>query len=137
MAGTGKSTISRTVAQSFANTGHLGASFLFKRGDGDRGSLSKFFTTVAAQLVARVPALALHVKNAIDADPIIFGKAAREQFEKLILEPLSKIPGGAPTAATLVVVVDALDECERDDDVKLPRSGAVPIPGLEGTCLDL
>lgn len=37
MAGTRKSTISCTVAQSFARTGHLGATF--KKGDADRGSL--------------------------------------------------------------------------------------------------
>ncbi|KAH6974799.1 vegetative incompatibility protein HET-E-1 [Ilyonectria destructans] len=119
MAGTGKSTISRTVARSFATTGRLGASFFFRRGEADRGSLSKFVTTVAAQLVSRVPAFAPHAKNAIDADTTIFGKAAQEQFKKLILEPLSRIPQDARKTATLVVVVDALDECERDDDVKL------------------
>jgi hypothetical protein len=37
MAGTGKSTISRTVAQSFHDKDQLGASFFFKRGEGDRG----------------------------------------------------------------------------------------------------
>ncbi|KAL6405855.1 vegetative incompatibility protein HET-E-1 [Ilyonectria robusta] len=119
MAGTGKSTISRTVARSFATTGRLGASFFFRRGEADRGSLSKFITTIAAQLVSRVPAFAPHAKNAIDADTTIFGKAVQEQFKKLILEPLSRIPQEARKTATLVVVVDALDECERDDDVKL------------------
>ncbi|KAM5350179.1 hypothetical protein ACJ41O_006684 [Fusarium nematophilum] len=119
MAGTGKSTISRTVAKSFATTGRLGASFFFRRGEADRGSLSKFVTTIAAQLVSRVPVFAAHAKNAIDADTTIFGKTAQEQFKKLILEPLSRMPQDARKAATLVVVVDALDECERDDDVKL------------------
>ncbi|KAM6513282.1 hypothetical protein FALCPG4_015725 [Fusarium falciforme] len=119
MAGTGKSTISRTVARSFATTGCLGASFFFKRGEADRGSLSKFVTTIAAQLVSRVPAFAPHAKNAIDADTTIFGKATQEQFKKLILEPLSRIPQDTRKTATLVVVVDALDECERDDDIKL------------------
>ncbi|RYP62977.1 hypothetical protein DL771_009504 [Monosporascus sp. 5C6A] len=90
MAGTGKSTISRTVAHSFSKGGQLGASFFFKRGEGNRGGISKFFTTIAAQLIQKVPALAPYVKNAIDADPTIFGKAIREQFEKFILEPLSK-----------------------------------------------
>jgi hypothetical protein len=37
MAGTGKSTISRTVAQLFDERKELGASFFFKRGEGDRG----------------------------------------------------------------------------------------------------
>ena len=46
MAGTGKSTIARTVAKSFADQGHLGASFFFKKGEGDRGNASRFFTTI-------------------------------------------------------------------------------------------
>jgi len=36
MAGTGKSTISRTVAQKFADKGELGASFFYKRGEWSR-----------------------------------------------------------------------------------------------------
>src|SRR5215212_3717379 len=43
----------------------------------------------------------------------------RGQFEKLILEPLSKISPDASQASSFVIVVDALDECEGDDDVKL------------------
>lgn len=84
MAGTGKSTISRTVAQSFADKGYLGASFFFKRGETDRGNLSKFCTTVACQLVVQVAGLASSIKDAIEADPNIIGKAVREQFKKLI-----------------------------------------------------
>ncbi len=119
MAGTGKSTISRTVARTFAEIGSLGASFFFKRGEGDRGSLSKFFTTLTADLVVREPAIAPYVKNAIDTDPQITTKNAREQFDKLILQPLSAISTSARKSTPLVVVVDALDECDREDNVKL------------------
>ncbi|KAK1589765.1 uncharacterized protein LY79DRAFT_517222 [Colletotrichum navitas] len=118
MAGTGKSTISRTVAQSLARTDQLGASFFFKRGEGDRGHASKFFTTIASQLVSRLPMLALHVKGAIDADPAIHTKFLREQFNKLILDPLEKVQG-AYKGTSVVIVVDALDECEQDNDIKL------------------
>lgn len=43
MAGTGKSTISRTVAKAPLIKPHLSASFFFKRGEGDRGNAKKFF----------------------------------------------------------------------------------------------
>lgn len=119
MAGTGKSTISRTLAQSFSERKQLGASFFFKRGESDRSSLAKFCTTIAWQLVSNIPSLAPYVKNAIDADPSIPRKAVREQFEKLILDPLSKIPRGTPSVSTVVIVVDALDECEQDTEIKL------------------
>lgn len=46
MAGTGKSTISRTVAWSLKGTNHLSTSFFFKRGEGDRGNAKKFFPTL-------------------------------------------------------------------------------------------
>jgi NACHT domain len=115
MAGTGKSTISRTVAQSLANDGQLGASFFFKRGEGERGNASRFFTTITLDLVRKVPGLAHFVRSAIDAEPGISGKSLNEQFEKLIFEPLSK---ASLKLSTLVIVVDALDECQREGDIR-------------------
>jgi type II secretory pathway predicted ATPase ExeA len=113
-AGTGKSTVSRTVAQSFADEGQLGGSFFFKRGEGDRGNASRFFTTITAQLVAKIPALLSFVSEAIEADPSLTGKSVKQQFEKLLLRPLSKVRGQMPR---LVIIIDALDECERDEDI--------------------
>ncbi|KAH0538628.1 hypothetical protein FGG08_004765, partial [Glutinoglossum americanum] len=119
MAGTGKSTISRTVAYNFADKGELGASFFYKRGEGDRGHATLFFTTIAAQLVHKLPSLALHVRNAIEADPAISGKTLKEQFEKLILRPLDKVHSDPQDFLKIVIVVDALDECEREEDVRV------------------
>ncbi|KAI6785434.1 uncharacterized protein J7T54_007076 [Emericellopsis cladophorae] len=115
MAGTGKSTISRTVALSLAKEKRLGASFFFKRGEADRGNMAKFFPTIAADLVRGEPAIARCLKGVIEREPAIFRKAMREQFDKLFLEPLSI----TPRKQSLVVVVDALDECEQENDVKL------------------
>lgn len=115
-AGTGKSTVSRTVAQSFADEGQLGGSFFFKRGEGDRGNSSRFFTTITAQLVVKIPALLSFVSEAIEADPSLTGKSMKEQFEKLLLQPLSKVLDQMPR---LVIVIDALDECEREGDINI------------------
>ncbi|KAH8745898.1 hypothetical protein F5883DRAFT_438536 [Diaporthe sp. PMI_573] len=43
----------------------------------------------------------------------------RKQFEKLILELLSRIQGKASCRAPVIIVVDALDECEREDDIRV------------------
>jgi predicted alpha/beta-fold hydrolase len=51
MAGTGKSTISRTLARNFSDNGFLAASFFFKRGENNRGGVSKFFSTIINQLI--------------------------------------------------------------------------------------
>ncbi|PNP78057.1 hypothetical protein FNYG_08603 [Fusarium nygamai] len=119
MAGTGKSTISRTVARSRSKQSDLGASFFFKRGETDRGSLAKFVPTVARRLAWSMPEVAPFIKSALDADSAIVGKAVREQFEKLVREPLSKATGVSLSRPSIVIVVDALDECEKDADIKL------------------
>ncbi|KAL8383434.1 hypothetical protein RB595_010567 [Gaeumannomyces hyphopodioides] len=114
MAGTGKSTISRTVARKLSEKKVPSASFFFKKGEGDRGRAAMFFTTILAQLVQRLPSLEPHVRNAIDSDPAIVDKTMKDQFEKLLLEPLDKCKGH--NSQLLAVVVDALDECDREED---------------------
>lgn len=119
MAGTGKSTISRTVAQNLADKGDLGASFFFKRGEGDRGHAGLFIATIATQLVQKIPSFAPHVQNAIEADPAISGKALKQQFETLVLQPLGKIRTDPQKFSRIVIVIDALDECDREEDVRI------------------
>ncbi|KFA68749.1 hypothetical protein S40285_09639, partial [Stachybotrys chlorohalonatus IBT 40285] len=115
MAGTGKSTISRTIASSLNQPRYLGASFFFKRGEADRGNVSRLMTTIVRQLADKEPRIAPMLKDAIEADSTILSSAIQEQFQKLIYEPLSKITLSAP----LVVIIDALDECNNDNEVKL------------------
>lgn len=119
MAGTGKSTISRTVARMRHDCGDLGASFFFKRGEADRVNLAKLVPTLARQLALSIPGAASIVKRAIDADSAIVDKAIREQFEKLIREPLIKAVETSTIPSSIVIVIDALDECEQDADIRL------------------
>ncbi|KAM0227543.1 hypothetical protein ACHAP5_012155 [Fusarium lateritium] len=114
MAGTGKSTISRTIAYELSRKETLGASFFFKRGEGDRERAARFFPTIAAQLVDRLPSLAAHIQDAIEADPFIGEKAVNKQFENLIRLPLTKLLSNFQPPPTMVVVIDALDECDCD-----------------------
>ncbi|QBZ57636.1 hypothetical protein PoMZ_02569 [Pyricularia oryzae] len=117
MAGTGKSTISRTVARKVSETKMPIASFFFKKGEGDRGKAARFFTTIVDQLVRhhQLPDLASHVHSAVESNPNIADKTMKKQFEKLFLEPLNKCNGA--NFQPLLVVVDALDECDREEDV--------------------
>jgi hypothetical protein len=126
MAGTGKSTISRTVARSAKNRNQLGASFFFKRGEADRGDAKKFFPTLTRQLILWKPELRPGVQKALDNDPDIASKSLREQFERLLLQPLLGLDQRDQLPQITVIVIDALDECEHDQDVQniirlLPR----------------
>lgn len=118
MAGTGKSTISRTVARSLKDTNHLGASFFFKRGEGNRGNAKKFFPTLTRQLMSSISVLRSGVHKALHDDPDIASKSPREQFDKLLLQPLLNLDQLGRQPQTTVIVVDALDECEHDQDVR-------------------
>ncbi|KAF3935356.1 hypothetical protein ABW19_dt0209518 [Dactylella cylindrospora] len=120
MAGTGKSTISRTVARTLQDNGQLGASFFFKRGKAYRGDASRFFGTLAQDLRKHIPQLGPEMSEVVKNEPNISGRVLREQFEKLILGPLSKLDPAALSGskATAVIVIDALDECEGENDVR-------------------
>jgi hypothetical protein len=119
MAGTGKSTIARTVASSRSRRGDLGASFFFKRGEMDRGNMNKLMSTLAHQLALSIPGVASFIKKTLDANPAIVGKFVKEQFEKLIQEPLSEVAATATAPSSVVMVIDALDECDEEADIKL------------------
>jgi Mrp family chromosome partitioning ATPase len=134
MAGTGKSTIARTIAQTFASHNQLGASFFFKRGEGERGNASRFFTTIAHDLVACEPGMLPGLRKALNEDSTISDRALKDQFEKLILQPLLGIKQACSQTLARVVVIDALDECEQEQDIRailqlLARTKAIrPVP---------
>ncbi|KAJ5727682.1 hypothetical protein N7493_005502 [Penicillium malachiteum] len=115
MAGTGKSTISRTVAEMFQKRQLLGASFFFSRTGELRNQATALFPTLAAQLTDTLPELRPHLKEAIDKDRTIGEQSPQNQWERLILEPLSELDKSLLLPLPVVIVIDALDEC-RDHD---------------------
>ena len=117
MAGTGKSTIARTIAREYYDQQRLGASFFFSKGGGDASHAAKFFTTIALQLADGSPSLKRHICEAVAENNLIAAQSLRDQWRKLILQPLSKITTFLRTS--LVIVVDALDECDDPDDVRI------------------
>ncbi|KAL6717758.1 hypothetical protein ACLMJK_003843 [Lecanora helva] len=118
MAGTGKSTIARTAAQSLADQGRLGASFFFKRGEGDRGSASRLFTTIATELITRIAEMKPYIGKIINMEPAIAEKKLKDQFSKLIYEPILNIQRASVEDIEFVIVIDALDECDREEDIR-------------------
>ncbi|KAF9893749.1 hypothetical protein FE257_009919 [Aspergillus nanangensis] len=117
VAGTGKSTIARTVSSRFKGQGILGASFFFRRGEQERGNAKLLFSTLAKQLGDTIPQLTPNIQHAIRNDPEISARGLEEQFQKLILEPLDAL-NPARSTSTILIVIDALDECSQDDDVQ-------------------
>lgn len=118
LAGTGKSTIARTVARMCSEQGSLGASFFFARGGGDVGHARFFFTSIAVQLANKSPTLQQFICDAIRENSDITALSLGDQWRQLILRPLSKLArDSGPTS--YILVVDALDECDNESDIRI------------------
>ena len=118
IAGTGKSTIARTVAKIHHDQGNLGASFFFSRGGGDVGHADRVGPTLAVQLAARIPAVRRHICEAIQENKNMASNSLRDQWDQLILNPLLKLDYNSPPLL-VVLVIDALDECASERDIRI------------------
>jgi hypothetical protein len=127
LAGTGKPTIARSVADLAEQQGLLGASFFFSRTDTSRQRAGAVLPTIAYQLAKWRPALRQPLCEAINSDREIAERTMKEQVECLFVQALSHATSPVPRA---LLVVDALDECGKIGDCE----GGLLVPLLVG-CL--
>jgi hypothetical protein len=118
LAGTGKSTIARTVARKYHEEERLAASFFFSRGGGDTSHAGKFFTSIAVHLASKSPSIKRSICEAIEEHSNIASQSLRDQWHQLVLRPLSKL-NSSSYQRPLVLVVDALDECKGENDIQM------------------
>ncbi|KAF2180433.1 hypothetical protein K469DRAFT_794796 [Zopfia rhizophila CBS 207.26] len=115
LAGTGKSTIARTVARRYYEQQRLAASFFFSKGGGEVGHAGLFVTSIAVQLAQTVPASRQHIRDAVVEHSDIANRSLRDQWHYLVLGPFSKLR--EPSSYTLII--DALEECDNQIDIQL------------------
>ncbi|KAI5118035.1 hypothetical protein M0805_009217 [Coniferiporia weirii] len=113
VAGSGKSSIANSVAHMFEQ--RLFGCFFCKRDDPERRSSKKVFPTLAYHFSK------WHRKYRTDILSVVEGKdepklsqGLQWQFDLLIKQPLESMSatGAEPPLKPLIVVIDALDECE-------------------------
>ncbi|CAG9945162.1 unnamed protein product, partial [Clonostachys rosea f. rosea IK726] len=117
IAGTGKSTIARTVSGIFHEKGKLGGSFFFSKGGGDLNHANKLVTTLTRHLAEKIPSARGQIADAITDPEEIIHSSLRDQWNTLIIGPLSKIVSDPPL--TVLLVIDALDECDSEKDIQV------------------
>ncbi|KAH8586332.1 putative WD-repeat protein [Bisporella sp. PMI_857] len=118
LAGTGKSTIARTIAYRYFDQKRLGASFFFSKGGGDVGHATKLFTSFAVQLACHVPQIQEFISDAVTEQNDIANQPLGDQWRQLVLRPLSRLESGS-FLSSYVFIVDALDECDSEDDIRM------------------
>ncbi|KAJ6569211.1 hypothetical protein B0H19DRAFT_1134858 [Mycena capillaripes] len=107
-AGAGKSAIMQTLCQRFRDTGILGGSFFFKRGDAHRGSAKSLFATLAYQLALCIPHLRRPIGESTEKDPSVVGRSMAVQLRQLIVDPSRSLEW----AGSALLLIDGLDECQ-------------------------
>ena len=109
LAGTGKSTIAQTFAETNFADGMLGASFFCSRYYEDRSNLQTILPTLAFQLARRYPRFREELLPVLMASPDVGQETLCSQMEALIVHPFER------TQIQTLIIIDALDEC-RDDE---------------------
>lgn len=118
LAGTGKSTIARTIARNFFDQKRLGATFFFSRGGGDVSHADKFVTSIGVQLARSIPDLHRHICDSIKEFSDITSRSLHDQWHELVLRPLSKLKRKTGSS-TYILIVDALDECTNESNIRV------------------
>ncbi|KAJ5500513.1 hypothetical protein N7453_009564, partial [Penicillium expansum] len=126
MAGTGKSTIARTIAKTYYGRDQLGGSFFFSKGGGDISKADKLVTTLAQQLASAIPLTEPYIYEGIKKLGNVTKHSLHRQWEALVIGPLSKLnsspsmlSSSTVSPSTVLFVIDALDECGDENDIRV------------------
>ncbi|KAL2797291.1 hypothetical protein BJX66DRAFT_335195 [Aspergillus keveii] len=147
VAGTGKSTISRTFAAALGEQKRLvsgtplpggirlGASFFFVNTNEERNSVNNVFPTIAKSIARVVPDLKPYLYAALEENEDIQTQPLGNQLKKLILKLLRRVESENPLGVNLIVILDALDECKPVSDGRKLLSLLGSNPQLQDTGL--
>ncbi|KAH7305384.1 heterokaryon incompatibility protein-domain-containing protein [Rhexocercosporidium sp. MPI-PUGE-AT-0058] len=119
LAGTRKSTISRTVARRYNKQKRLKANFFFSKGGRDISHTGKFFTSLAIQLASAVPSLQTHICNAIRERSNIANLSLLDQWRELVIRPLKLVKSDKPSPpSSYLLIINALNKYNNNSHVR-------------------
>ncbi|PAV14885.1 nucleotide-binding-oligomerization-domain like receptor [Pyrrhoderma noxium] len=115
-AGTGKSTVARTIAEEFQAQKSLGCYIFFERGKTDSMSITNtVIKTIAYHLACHNSAIAELLSNVIKDDHELSFPSTNILFDRLLHDPLHSV-SNSHESEPILVVLDALDECGSTHD---------------------
>ena len=112
LAGTGKSTLSTTIAHIMGSLQRLGAFFFFNRDIRPRDSRT-LIRTLAYQLASVNDCFGAAISRLVKDNSSITIMPLEYQFEKLLINTLKSVEW---SRGPIVLIIDALDECGREAD---------------------
>ena len=118
MTDTDKSIIARIITRTLIEQKRLAANFFFSRDRDDLSHIDRLFSIVAIQLIATSSRLKHYICEAIAQNDSISRQSMRDQWTKLVYQPLLRLGGDSRSPLILILVIDALDECGRQEDIR-------------------
>ncbi|CAE7099385.1 unnamed protein product [Rhizoctonia solani] len=118
MAGTGKTTIAYSVCTRLESAHMLGASFFCSRLREECRDVKRIIPSIAYQLARFSRPFHHALCNALEKNPDAYGGSLQLQFNALIKGPVlhDRVRNTLPDE--LIVVIDALDECENKESTR-------------------
>lgn len=110
VAGSGKSTVSTTIANFFQQTRRLGAHIFFDQTEVPERTPSAIIRTLAHQLGLFDHRIGQAITTAIDNWPDFMQSSAHIQFQKFLVDPLTSLDI-IQFEGPIIIVLDGLDEC--------------------------
>lgn len=116
-AGSGKTTIARSIAEHYDVERRLAGSFFFSRESVERRDTSKVGTTIAYRLAINYHPIGEKLRQVLEDDPTIPTKPLKIQLNQLIFAPIRS----SLASSCLIIIIDALDECNTKDALNLVK----------------
>jgi hypothetical protein len=116
LAGTGKSTIIKTFCERInRRDDYFLASFFASRSSAERRDPYGILHTFAYELATTSSCIRSHILSSMQATPHIMHEPMHEQVRQLLANSIDKSELGG---RTIVLAIDALDECQKSDGVE-------------------
>ncbi|KAF9440411.1 hypothetical protein P691DRAFT_767801 [Macrolepiota fuliginosa MF-IS2] len=110
-AGVGKSAVAQSCADLFTLQNKLGASIFFSHPN-ERNDPGRLFTSISYQIAIRVDSYGDLLDYRIQRDQTLVTKSIKDQFQDLLVKPVSQLGAKGVDIGEWVIIVDGLDECE-------------------------
>ncbi|KLO10626.1 hypothetical protein SCHPADRAFT_508880 [Schizopora paradoxa] len=122
LAGMGKSTIAKTIAEWARDEGILGSKYFFSRENEKLGEASFIFPNIAYDIAEFDPSVKEIIAGILKKDRRIVytSETIAKQFQSLVAQPLAEISSRtlASPRKLMLLIVDSLDECSNRLAVK-------------------
>ncbi|KAJ2926657.1 hypothetical protein H1R20_g10429, partial [Candolleomyces eurysporus] len=116
-AGSGKSALQQTIAETCGKKKSPACSFFFLTSDPNRNTVNPVIPTIAYQLGRGNPVVKQLIKAAVEEDNLIFTQSLEDQITNFIVKPVEYLisMGSNLSALPRAILIDGLDECRGED----------------------